>query len=198
MNGDADRLTIASAPARDELLDRIVVIAPALPEIAVVPDVLADADAEPPPAELEHLRTVKRLEVAVLVEHVVGRQQRLAETLRDRAVVHEHGAVEERPSLVRRVRLGETDERRRQIARIACQLLEHLPAAAHESVAEQQIARQVSDERQFGRHGQVGALRARVAERVEDEPRVAGEIADRRVDLEQRDLHDASSVDPTP
>ena len=60
-------------------------IAAALPEVAVVPDVLADADAEPAAAELEHLRAVERLEVAVLVEHVVGRQQRLAEALVDAA-----------------------------------------------------------------------------------------------------------------
>ena len=83
VNGDAERLTIACAPAARQLLDRIVVIAAALPEVAIVPDVLADADAEPPAAELEDLRAVKRLEVAVLVEDVVGRQERLAEALLD-------------------------------------------------------------------------------------------------------------------
>ena len=80
---------MASAPARDQLFDRIVVIAPPLPEVAIVPDVLADADAEPPPAEIQHLRTVKRLEVAVLVEHVVGRQQRLAEAVLDAPAAQE-------------------------------------------------------------------------------------------------------------
>ena len=69
----------------DQLLDRIVVVAAALPEVAIVPDVLADADAEPRAAEVEHLRAVERLEVAVLVEDVVGRQQRLAEALLDAA-----------------------------------------------------------------------------------------------------------------
>src|SRR5262245_55489531 len=68
--------------ARAHQLDnRIVVIAAALPEIAIVPDVLADADAEPPTAELEHLRTMERLEVAVLVEHVVRGEERLAKSL---------------------------------------------------------------------------------------------------------------------
>ncbi len=67
----------------DQLFDRIVVIAAPLPEIAIVPDVLADADADPRAAEIEHLRAVKRLEVAILVEDVVGRQQRLAEAMLD-------------------------------------------------------------------------------------------------------------------
>ena len=91
-NGDADRLTIASAPGAHQLLDRIVVVAAALPEVAIVPDVLADADAEPAPAELEDLRAVKRLEVAVLVEDVVGRQQRLAESLLDAPVAEQRRA----------------------------------------------------------------------------------------------------------
>ena len=69
----------------DQLFDRIVVVAAALPEVAIVPDVLADADAEPASAELEDLRAVVRLEVAVLVEHVVGGQQRLAKPLSDAA-----------------------------------------------------------------------------------------------------------------
>ena len=67
----------------DQLLDRIVVIAAPLPEVAIVPDVFADADAEPPSGDLEDLRAVERLEVPVLVEDVVGRQQRLAEALLD-------------------------------------------------------------------------------------------------------------------
>ena len=89
MNGEAERLTIAWAPAADQLLDRIVVVAAALPEVAIVPDVLADADAEPPAAEVEDLRAVERLEVAVLVEDVVGRQERLAESPLDASVADE-------------------------------------------------------------------------------------------------------------
>src|SRR6185295_6177769 len=66
-----------------QLLDRIEVIPAALPEIAVVPDVFADADAELLAAELEDLVAAIRLEVPILVEHVVGRQQRLAKALAD-------------------------------------------------------------------------------------------------------------------
>ena len=113
-NGDADRLTIACAPARDQLLDRIVVIAAAFPEVAIVPDVFADADAEPPAAEIEDLRPVERLEVAVLVEDVVGRAAAPCESAARPAVAQQHRAVEERPPFVGRVRLGQSDQHRRQ------------------------------------------------------------------------------------
>ena len=60
---------------RREFLDRIVVVAAPLPEVAIVPDVLADADAEPSSSDLKNLRAVKRLEIPVFVEDVVSRQQ---------------------------------------------------------------------------------------------------------------------------
>ncbi len=108
-------------------------IAAALPEVAIVPDVLADADAEPHAAELENLRSVKRLEVAVLVEDVVGRQQRLAEALLDPAAPKERRRVEERPSFVRRIRLGQPDEHRRQPGQLAGEAFEPFPAVLDEA-----------------------------------------------------------------
>ena len=89
VNGDADRLTIALAPARTSSSIGIVVIAAPLPEVAIVPDVFADADAQPTAADIERLRTVERLEVAVFVEDVVGRQQRLAEPRADLAALQQ-------------------------------------------------------------------------------------------------------------
>ena len=100
-----------------QLFDRIVVIAAPLPEVAIVPDVLADADAEPAAAELEDLRAVERLEVAVLVEDVVGRQERLAKPLTDAALAQQHRRVEERPPFVGRIRLRQSDEHRRLAGR---------------------------------------------------------------------------------
>ena len=141
-------------------------VAAPLPEVAIVPDVLADADAEPPAADVEHLRAVERLEVAVLVEDVVGRQQRFAEALLDAAVAQQHGGVEERPPFVRRVRLGQADQHRRTDRRASrASVASASQLRAHEAGAEQQIARQVADQRQLRRHGQLGA-QARAASRA--------------------------------
>ena len=160
-NGDADRLTIASAPGANQLLDRIVVVAAPLPEVAVVPDVLADADAEPPAADVEDLRAVERLEVAVLVEDVVGGQQRLAEALLDacRRAGAPRVLKSGRPSSDgfgsgRPTSVGGSPSSSRASA---CELV---PARVDEAVAEQQIARQVADERELRRDREVGAARA--------------------------------------
>ena len=133
---------------------------------------------------------VERLEVAVLVEDVVGRQQRLAEALVDAAAAQRAPRVEERPSLVGRVRLGQADEHRRLARQLARERVRARPSCcATKSCAEQQIARQIADERELRRDRQVGAARRRLADGVGDQPRVAGEVADGRVDLQQRDFH---------
>ena len=172
-----------------ELIDRIVMVAAPLPEVAIVPDVLADADPDPRAGDVEELRAVVRLEVAVLVEDVVGGQQGFPESLIDAAVAQQHGAVEQGPSFVRRIRFRQTDEHRREIGRVARQRLERLPAPLHETPAQEQVSREVADERELGRGGEIGAGRGGGPERVENQPRVAREIADGRVHLQQRDLH---------
>src|SRR5437868_14918504 len=73
----------------NELFDWIVAIPAALPEVAIVPDVFADADAEAVAAQMQNLRTAVPLGAPVLVEDVVGRQQRLAKALADAAPVQQ-------------------------------------------------------------------------------------------------------------
>ena len=75
VNGEAERLTIACAPALRQRLDGVLVVAAALPEIAVVPDVFADADAQRAAVQSRICGALRRLEIAVFVEHIVGGQQ---------------------------------------------------------------------------------------------------------------------------
>ena len=102
VKGEAERLTIACAPALASTSIGSLVIAPPLPEIAVVPDVFADADAQAPAVQFQNLRPAGRLEVAVFVEDVVGRQQRLVKGRPHRAVAQQHRAVEQGPAHVGR------------------------------------------------------------------------------------------------
>src|SRR5262245_65151075 len=67
----------------DELFDRIVMVAAALPEVAIVPDVFADADPDAAASDVEDLRAMERFEVPILVEDVVGWQERFAKPLLD-------------------------------------------------------------------------------------------------------------------
>ena len=172
-----------------QLFDRIVVIAAALPEVAIVPNILADTDAEPASAELEDLRAVVGLEVPVLVEYVVRGQQRFPKPLSDDALVQQHRGIEERPSRVGGIRLRQSDEYRRLIGEIACKSRGGVPAASDEGSAEQEIARKVPDERELWRDGEIRALAAGLARRLCNQPGVPGEVADERIDLQERDFH---------
>ena len=62
---------------RHQLLHRIGVVATMLPKVAIVPDILADGDAEDRVLELQDLRLCRRLKVAVLVKDIVSGKQRL-------------------------------------------------------------------------------------------------------------------------
>ena len=61
---------------------------------------------------------------------------------------------------------------------------------ADEPFAEQQIARQVADEGQFGSDGEIGAEAPGFARRFHDQPAIALKIANGRVDLKESDFHD--------
>ena len=146
------------------------------------------------PADVEHLRAVKRLEVAILVEDVVGGQERLPEAQVDAAASQQRGTVEEGASLIRRIRFGEADEHRRQIAGVARERFESLPALPHEARAEEKVARQIPDQRELRCGGEIGAAIRGLPKGIENAASVTGKIADRRVHLEQRDLHRGTLV----
>src|SRR6266404_1312125 len=75
-------------PLRDQLLDRIAQIARLLPELLVVPEVLADGDAEPRSGDLDQRTRLRGgIEVTRFVKNVVGWQQGLAHHRRNPAAL---------------------------------------------------------------------------------------------------------------
>ena len=81
-----------------ELGHRIGVVEGPLPERLVVPDVLADRDGHAPARDAQDERAVARLEVAALVEDVVGRQQALAVEGDAPSSARGDGGVEDAPA----------------------------------------------------------------------------------------------------
>ena len=140
------------------------------------------------------------LEVAPLVEHVVGRQQRLAHDVRDPAAVDQRGAVGDgrartgRPAAApgnpttHRRRAPTPAPRQRRAATRARRVEEGRPL--------EQVLRRVAGQRELGKDDQLGALRAR-PRRVASSTsrRLPVEVADGRVDLSERDLHARHSTD---
>jgi hypothetical protein len=74
--------------------DGVLMVTPALPEIPVVPDVLTDADAQAESVQLQDSRRAPRLEVAIFVENVIGRQQALVKHRSRASVIQQDRAVE--------------------------------------------------------------------------------------------------------
>src|SRR5687768_12512673 len=61
----------------NQLLRRIVLIEPLLPERLVIPEILADGNAELRLIQIEQSALTPRLEITRIVEHVILRQKRL-------------------------------------------------------------------------------------------------------------------------
>ena len=174
-------------PGLRQDLDGVLVVTPPLPEIPVVPDVLADADAQPPSLQFQNLRLRRGFEIPVLVEYIVGRQQRLMEDRPHRPVPQQHRAVEQWPPDVARIGSGHPHQHRRPVLQFRRDARQRLAAALHKAAAHQQIAGQVPHQRQFGRRHQVSRLGLRGAGPAYDERRVPVNIPGGRIDLEKCD-----------
>ena len=160
-------------------------IAPALPEILVVPNVLADTDSETGSVPFQNLRPAGWFEVTVFVEDVVGGQKGFVEGAADLAFFEQHGAIEKRPAHLIRIRGSDANEKRGSGGELGCNFMQCQAASADEAVVHQKIARQVSHEREFRGDDQIRALLAGATGAAHDERGVAGDIAGRGVELEQ-------------
>ena len=170
-----------------ENLDGIVVVAAALPEIAVVPDVFADADPQLAAIQLQDLRLRGRLEVAVFVEDIVSGQQRLVENRPGLAVSQQHGAIEQGPAHLSGVQGGDAYQQRRAVGQFGGHALELVEAPANETAAHQQVTRQVPHEGQLRRDHQVGAQCPGLPGPADDQRGVAGYVSSGRVGLQKCD-----------
>ncbi len=174
-----------------QLLDGIFPVQPLRPEVGVVPDVLADRDAEAAAAQFDAGDVGGRLEIPPLVEHVVGGQQRLAVQRHHAALVQQRRAVGDASTgarLPRRDGFGKTDQQGR-VAGAGHQLLQGPLRVGDERRPFQQIPRRIPGHRQLGRDQQrrPGGLGA--GQRFVDQPDVRREVPDGRVQLPQGDLH---------
>ncbi len=151
---------------------------------ARLPQVLADRQAERRFAELEQADLGARLEVPLLVEHAVVRQEALAVEAGHAAVRADEARVVEAAVLGVR-RPDERDDARGR--------LRHLPGSlrsrADEGGAEQEVLRRVARDRELREHDEVGARGARLGDPRDDAVTVPVEVADGRVELSQCDLH---------
>jgi len=172
----------------------LALIAALAEEALVVPTVLADDDADPPAGDHDDVALGRRvgLEVTRLVEDVVRRQQRLGGDDAPRAAVQQRDGVVQRPAaagLGQLVAHDAADEHRQAGGHGARQLGERGVVRGEEARPHQQVLRRIAADRQLGEHRQLGAAGLRARGEAGDAPGVAGQVADRRVDLAEGDAH---------
>src|SRR5690606_32212727 len=132
-----------------------------------------------------------RLEVAVLVEDVVGGQQRLRDGVHDVAVFEEDGPVVEPLAAAVLVPYRRADDEPQPPRRVRGDVVERLPRILDERGLVEEVLRRVADEAELGEDGERGARAGRAPGVVEDALGVPGEVADGGVDLAEGDLHGA-------
>jgi hypothetical protein len=150
---------------------------------AGLPEVLADGRTDEGLTELEQQQVAARREVPVLVEDAVVRQEALLVDGKDLAVGADGAAVEEVA-----VEDRAADERGDPL-RLGSDRVERPPSLADEGGAKQQVLRRIARHRELGEEDEVGLRVSCLREAGEDAVAVAGEIADDRVDLSEREPH---------
>ena len=182
--------------SRDQLLDGVAQVPRLLPELLVVPEVLADGDAQPRSRHLDQRSRLRRgIEVATFVEDVVRRQQALPDDGGDATALDESDGVVQAGAGAP-VALGKSNQRRNAIEHgIGRQLLQHGPATIDELTQLEEVFRRVAAERELGKEHELRALFGGPGRVLQHAGSVRLERAYRRVDLRQRDSH-AGSVTP--
>ncbi len=175
----------ASLP--DDFRDGIAIVELLGPETFVVPGIFADGDAELLGLKRKHVLGVRGLEVARLVEDVVGGQQHFALLEKNFSLGDErggvrhglaggvHGVADEADERWQRDFFGEADE--------------FLLVALGERWALDEVLRRVAADAEFGKDGEIGAAFLGFGGEFEDAGDVAVEIADGRVELGEGDFH---------
>ena len=167
---------------------RVAVVERPRKDVLVVPDVLADGQRQPSPPEFDHLVGLARLEVAALVEHVVGRQEPLYGPVQHPAVLEQGRGVEQRLARSLRVAVHVAADHP-DTAHGVHQVVERIEIGLHEIVLFQQVPRRIAREHQFGKDHQRAAPLAGLCGRIDNLLRVAPEVPDEGVDLGDADFH---------
>jgi hypothetical protein len=111
------------------------------------------------PHEVDRFHREARLEIPVLVEHVVRGQQRLVVSGHDRASAAERRGIEERLSSPCRVRSDTPDDEAETLIGQRGDAIEQIQIRADECVMVQQVARGIPRRRQLREHGELCAFR---------------------------------------
>ena len=140
-NGDALRFRINLRALLDQRAHGLNLVKRTR-QVALRPDVFADGDADLFAAEDQRHHAPRRLEVAVLVENIVGGQKRLVRFRNRRARLQEGGGIVKRLSPIL-VSIDETDEQT-GAPNARLELVQDLEILRDEPRFEEQVLRRIA------------------------------------------------------
>ena len=179
------------AAGLNQRLDRIDRVEALVPEVLVVPGVLADGERHLLAAERKQRLASGRGEVAHLVEHVVGGQKHFRLQEGDGAVLEQGGGIHDRLAGFGMGR-GHQSANHGDAAGLGGNAFHRLAIAGDKRRTLDQVPGRIAADGQLGEQDQAGAGRPRLLREVDDLGGVAGEIPNCGIDLSQRDLHTSS------
>ena len=165
--------------------------------LGLPPDVLADGEPDALALEVDDAAFGGRLEVARLVEHVVGGQQSLGLRVQDAAAGEQAGGVGQVLAGGAAVAVHVADHRAEAGRHGVLQVAQRLAVLCHERFVVEQVHRRVAAQAQLREHHQVGVQAARLLQPGDNAGAVAGEIADGGVDLGEGDAHGSITPETT-
>src|SRR4051794_10765995 len=151
------------------------------------PDILTNGDTYLSPAHLERLNVGGRLEVAVFVEHIVGRKKGFVrDTPRDVALEQSRCVVKRLPPFFVSI---DKANKKRSAADFFMEPLHDLNIFGNEAGLEEEILWWIARNREFRHEDKVssGGIQAFVG--LQDFVSVSAEISDGWVDLSKTDFH---------
>ncbi len=175
-------------PESGQLGDGIGRIDVPVEERPVRPGILADRHPRRHAGQAVQLPRAGGLEVPVLVEDVVGWQERLADARGDPPVAEDRGAVEQRIAAGGDVGFDEPDDHI-DPAGLGSKLLQRLHPRLDERGLLQQVARGIAREGELREKHEISAGRAASAHRLRQARRIPLDVPNDRIQLREVDLH---------
>ena len=185
-NGDALRFRINLGALLDQRAHGFDVVERPR-QVALGPDVFADGDADLFAAEDQRRDAPRRLEVAILVENIVGGQKRLMRLRHRRAGLQEGGGIVKWLSAIL-VSIDETDEQT-GAPDMRLELFQDLEILRDEPRLEDQVLRRITGNGKLRRNDQFRSSRRQPIVGAGDLFKIAAQISDDGIDLSEADLH---------
>ena len=172
----------------DHLVGRIALVQTLFPKRLVVPEVLANDDAEFDAVNLKYPAMVRRLEITRVVENVVFGQERLVGKPQQPPVVNDRGGIIKPAAVLFVIGPDRADDRRDTAGR-RDNALERVEGRADDIGVLKPVLRRIAMRHDLGENDEVRTVIAGLFDRRDHLGRIAGDVAVSRIYLSNGDFH---------